>query len=144
MYKMTTTRFSVVSSNSKRRRQIDWPHHSPKPLQQHQQREWRCPISLKFLNQNCLLLYCIHFQLFLSVDHRIVVHRHRHRHRLISWFIVNMGCCASKSAELKANQMSRWRSTGIVALRDAKLKASCVRLFYFFILLYQLLLICFL
>ncbi|KAK9203782.1 hypothetical protein WN943_014038 [Citrus x changshan-huyou] len=37
-----------------------------------------------------------------------------------------MGCCASKSAELKANQMSRWRSTGIVALRDAKLKASCV------------------
>ncbi|GAY55966.1 hypothetical protein CUMW_168150 [Citrus unshiu] len=29
-----------------------------------------------------------------------------------------MGCCASKSAELKANQMSRWRSTGIVALHD--------------------------
>ncbi|KAK3225519.1 hypothetical protein Dsin_005381 [Dipteronia sinensis] len=34
-----------------------------------------------------------------------------------------MGCCESKhAATWKANQISRWRSTGIVALRDAKLK----------------------
>lgn len=37
---------------------------------------------------------------------------------------LRMGCCVSKKAKLKANQVSRWRSTGIVALRDAKLKAS--------------------
>ncbi|XP_038687154.1 plant intracellular Ras-group-related LRR protein 7 [Tripterygium wilfordii] len=33
-----------------------------------------------------------------------------------------MGCCASKSADTKASQIARWRATGIVALRDAKLK----------------------
>ncbi|GAB2270076.1 Plant intracellular Ras-group- LRR protein 7 [Dionaea muscipula] len=33
-----------------------------------------------------------------------------------------MGCCASKSADSKANMVARWRSTGIVALRDSKLK----------------------
>ncbi|KHG12952.1 hypothetical protein F383_07372 [Gossypium arboreum] len=35
-----------------------------------------------------------------------------------------MGCCQSKGADSKANRIARWRSTGIVALRDAKLKAS--------------------
>lgn len=33
-----------------------------------------------------------------------------------------MGCFSSKSANSKANRVSRWRSTGIVALRDSKLK----------------------
>ncbi|XP_050881925.1 plant intracellular Ras-group-related LRR protein 7 isoform X1 [Lathyrus oleraceus] len=33
-----------------------------------------------------------------------------------------MGCFASKSSETKASRVSRWRSTGIVALRDSKLK----------------------
>ncbi|TYI12497.1 hypothetical protein ES332_A09G281700v1 [Gossypium tomentosum] len=33
-----------------------------------------------------------------------------------------MGCCQSKGADSKANRIARWRSTGIVALRDAKLK----------------------
>lgn len=34
----------------------------------------------------------------------------------------HMGCIASKNAETKATRISRWRSTGIVALRDSKLK----------------------
>ncbi|KAJ9560063.1 hypothetical protein OSB04_005223 [Centaurea solstitialis] len=34
-----------------------------------------------------------------------------------------MGCVATKSADAKANRLSRWTTTGIVALRDAKLKA---------------------
>jgi Leucine-rich repeat (LRR) protein len=34
-----------------------------------------------------------------------------------------MGCCVSKSADSKASRITRWRSTGIVALRDSKLKA---------------------
>ncbi|KAJ8772974.1 hypothetical protein K2173_028151 [Erythroxylum novogranatense] len=33
-----------------------------------------------------------------------------------------MGCCASQNADSKASRMARWRSTGIVAMRDAKLK----------------------
>ncbi|CAJ2639288.1 plant intracellular Ras-group-related LRR protein 7 [Trifolium pratense] len=33
-----------------------------------------------------------------------------------------MGCVVSKNAETKATRTSRWRSTGIVALRDSKLK----------------------
>ncbi|GMP33355.1 hypothetical protein CsSME_00006710 [Camellia sinensis var. sinensis] len=33
-----------------------------------------------------------------------------------------MGCCNSKNADSKATRMARWRSTGIVALRDSKLK----------------------
>ncbi|KAM7269644.1 hypothetical protein ACFE04_025141 [Oxalis oulophora] len=33
-----------------------------------------------------------------------------------------MGCFASKNADSKATRVSRWRSTGIVALRDSKLK----------------------
>ncbi|GAV57522.1 LRR_1 domain-containing protein/LRR_8 domain-containing protein [Cephalotus follicularis] len=33
-----------------------------------------------------------------------------------------MGCCVSKNVDSKANRITRWRSTGIVALRDAKLK----------------------
>ncbi|XP_042039522.1 plant intracellular Ras-group-related LRR protein 7-like isoform X2 [Salvia splendens] len=33
-----------------------------------------------------------------------------------------MGCCTSKSADSKASRAARWRSTGIVALRDSKLK----------------------
>ncbi|GMH17023.1 hypothetical protein Nepgr_018864 [Nepenthes gracilis] len=33
-----------------------------------------------------------------------------------------MGCCASKTADSKANRLARWRSTGIVAIRDSKLK----------------------
>lgn len=33
-----------------------------------------------------------------------------------------MGCCSSKSANSRAAQLSRWQSTGIVSLRDAKLK----------------------
>ncbi|XP_015572103.1 plant intracellular Ras-group-related LRR protein 7 [Ricinus communis] len=33
-----------------------------------------------------------------------------------------MGCCASQNADSKANMIARWRSTGIVAMRDAKLK----------------------
>ncbi|KAI9088408.1 hypothetical protein K1719_029857 [Acacia pycnantha] len=33
-----------------------------------------------------------------------------------------MGCPASKHADIKATQIARWRSTGIVALRDSKLK----------------------
>ncbi|XP_047974712.1 plant intracellular Ras-group-related LRR protein 7 [Salvia hispanica] len=33
-----------------------------------------------------------------------------------------MGCCTSKSADSKASRTARWRSTGIVALRDSKLK----------------------
>ncbi|XP_047312590.1 plant intracellular Ras-group-related LRR protein 7 [Impatiens glandulifera] len=34
-----------------------------------------------------------------------------------------MGCCSSKSADSKASRLARWRATGIVALRDSKLKA---------------------
>ncbi|GAB2223860.1 hypothetical protein Droror1_Dr00004604 [Drosera rotundifolia] len=34
-----------------------------------------------------------------------------------------MGCFASKSTDSKASMVARWRSTGIVALRDSKLKA---------------------
>ncbi|KAE8658303.1 Plant intracellular Ras-group-related LRR protein 7 [Hibiscus syriacus] len=34
-----------------------------------------------------------------------------------------MGCFQSRGADSKANRIARWRSTGIVALRDAKLKA---------------------
>ncbi|XP_077211439.1 leucine-rich repeat (LRR) family protein [Tasmannia lanceolata] len=33
-----------------------------------------------------------------------------------------MGCCSSKNGDSKANRIARWRSTGIVALRDSKLK----------------------
>ncbi|XAR49996.1 hypothetical protein NMG60_11004193 [Bertholletia excelsa] len=33
-----------------------------------------------------------------------------------------MGCCSSNDADSKASRMARWRSTGIVALRDSKLK----------------------
>ncbi|KAK4773355.1 hypothetical protein SAY87_028374 [Trapa incisa] len=33
-----------------------------------------------------------------------------------------MGSCLSKSADSGANRVARWRSTGIVALRDSKLK----------------------
>ncbi|XP_061358896.1 plant intracellular Ras-group-related LRR protein 7 isoform X1 [Gastrolobium bilobum] len=33
-----------------------------------------------------------------------------------------MGCCESKNADTKASRTARWRSTGIVALRDSKLK----------------------
>ncbi|XP_021893282.1 LOW QUALITY PROTEIN: plant intracellular Ras-group-related LRR protein 7 [Carica papaya] len=33
-----------------------------------------------------------------------------------------MGCCQSQNSDSKANRAARWRSTGIVALRDAKLK----------------------
>ncbi|KAL2935470.1 Plant intracellular Ras-group-related LRR protein 7 [Bienertia sinuspersici] len=35
-----------------------------------------------------------------------------------------MGCVSSKPADSKANRVSRWRSTGIVALRDSKLKQT--------------------
>ncbi|KAI4341464.1 hypothetical protein MLD38_026185 [Melastoma candidum] len=35
-----------------------------------------------------------------------------------------MGCCVSKSGgDSKASRVARWRSTGIVALRDSKLKS---------------------
>ncbi|KAK9684508.1 hypothetical protein RND81_10G214700 [Saponaria officinalis] len=34
-----------------------------------------------------------------------------------------MGCVSSKTADSKADRITRWRSTGIVALRDSKLKA---------------------
>ncbi|KAL5146514.1 Plant intracellular Ras-group-related LRR protein 7 [Glycine soja] len=37
-----------------------------------------------------------------------------------------MGCFASKNADTKASRAARWRSTGIVALRDSKLKAKSV------------------
>lgn len=33
-----------------------------------------------------------------------------------------MGCCVSKCGDSKSNRIGRWRSTGIVALRDSKLK----------------------
>ncbi|KMT10726.1 hypothetical protein BVRB_5g113840 [Beta vulgaris subsp. vulgaris] len=33
-----------------------------------------------------------------------------------------MGCVSSKTADSKANRIARWRSTGIVAMRDSKLK----------------------
>ncbi|KAK7411358.1 hypothetical protein VNO78_02791 [Psophocarpus tetragonolobus] len=33
-----------------------------------------------------------------------------------------MGCFVSKNADTKASRVARWRSTGIVALRDSKLK----------------------
>ncbi|XBH86412.1 hypothetical protein VPH35_074073 [Triticum aestivum] len=33
-----------------------------------------------------------------------------------------MGCCSSRSSDSPATRVTRWRSTGIVALRDAKLK----------------------
>nr|GEY74719.1 plant intracellular Ras-group-related LRR protein 7 [Tanacetum cinerariifolium] len=33
-----------------------------------------------------------------------------------------MGCFASKNVDSKASRLSRWRATGIVALRDSKLK----------------------
>ncbi|KAL8225701.1 hypothetical protein R6Q57_018258 [Mikania cordata] len=35
-----------------------------------------------------------------------------------------MGCVASKTADTKADRRSRWSATGIVGLRDAKLKAN--------------------
>ncbi|KAF3328661.1 plant intracellular Ras-group-related LRR protein 7 [Carex littledalei] len=34
-----------------------------------------------------------------------------------------MGCCVSTNSDSSANRVARWRSTGIVALRDTKLKA---------------------
>ncbi|GJW02170.1 plant intracellular Ras-group-related LRR protein 7 [Tanacetum coccineum] len=34
-----------------------------------------------------------------------------------------MGCVASKNGDAKAERFSRWKATGIVALRDAKLKS---------------------
>lgn len=34
-----------------------------------------------------------------------------------------MGCVTSKNVDSKASRVARWRSTGIVALRDSKLKA---------------------
>uniref|UniRef100_A0A7C8YVH1 Protein-serine/threonine phosphatase n=1 Tax=Opuntia streptacantha TaxID=393608 RepID=A0A7C8YVH1_OPUST len=34
-----------------------------------------------------------------------------------------MGCVASQSVDSKASRVTRWSSTGIVALRDSKLKA---------------------
>lgn len=34
-----------------------------------------------------------------------------------------MGCVTSKNVDSKASRLARWRSTGIVALRDSKLKA---------------------
>ncbi|XP_030439994.1 plant intracellular Ras-group-related LRR protein 7 [Syzygium oleosum] len=34
-----------------------------------------------------------------------------------------MGCCVSRNADSKASRIARWRSTGIVALRDSKLKS---------------------
>lgn len=42
-----------------------------------------------------------------------------------------MGSSESKAAESKANRIARWRSTGIVALREAKLKASKPFLFIY-------------
>ncbi|KAL6645094.1 hypothetical protein ACP70R_016702 [Stipagrostis hirtigluma subsp. patula] len=33
-----------------------------------------------------------------------------------------MGCCSSRSADSPASRVARWRSTGIVALRDGRLK----------------------
>ncbi|XP_047181766.1 LOW QUALITY PROTEIN: plant intracellular Ras-group-related LRR protein 7 [Vigna umbellata] len=33
-----------------------------------------------------------------------------------------MGCFLSKNGDTKANRIARWRATGIVALRDSKLK----------------------
>ncbi|KAF3772534.1 Plant intracellular Ras-group-related LRR protein 7 [Nymphaea thermarum] len=33
-----------------------------------------------------------------------------------------MGCCASTERSVTASRASRWRSTGIVAMRDCKLK----------------------
>lgn len=36
--------------------------------------------------------------------------------------LILMGCCSSKSVDSKASRVNRWRSTGIVALRDSKLK----------------------
>ncbi|OEL33749.1 Plant intracellular Ras-group-related LRR protein 7 [Dichanthelium oligosanthes] len=33
-----------------------------------------------------------------------------------------MGCCSSRSSDSPASRAARWRSTGIVALRDARLK----------------------
>ncbi|CAL4929757.1 unnamed protein product [Urochloa decumbens] len=33
-----------------------------------------------------------------------------------------MGCCSSRSSDSPASRATRWRSTGIVALRDARLK----------------------
>ncbi|KAM0833984.1 hypothetical protein ACQ4PT_063917 [Festuca glaucescens] len=33
-----------------------------------------------------------------------------------------MGCCSSRSSDSPASRVARWRSTGIVALRDARLK----------------------
>uniref|UniRef100_A0A0A9FXR2 Uncharacterized protein n=1 Tax=Arundo donax TaxID=35708 RepID=A0A0A9FXR2_ARUDO len=33
-----------------------------------------------------------------------------------------MGCCSSRSFDSPASRVTRWRSTGIVALRDARLK----------------------
>lgn len=33
-----------------------------------------------------------------------------------------MGCCSSKGSDSKVSRTARWRSTGIVALRDSKLK----------------------
>ncbi|RVW83377.1 Plant intracellular Ras-group-related LRR protein 7 [Vitis vinifera] len=35
-----------------------------------------------------------------------------------------MGCCLSKNGDSKASRIGRWKSTGIVALRDSKLKAN--------------------
>lgn len=39
-----------------------------------------------------------------------------------------MGCNSSKSVDSKANRAARWRSTGIVGLRDSKLKAISLSL----------------
>lgn len=41
----------------------------------------------------------------------------------------NMGCYASKNADSKASRVARWRATGIVALRDSKLKVIFIIIF---------------
>jgi hypothetical protein len=38
-----------------------------------------------------------------------------------------MGCCSSRSSDSPATRATRWRSTGIVALRDARLKVWSAR-----------------
>ncbi|KAJ0973860.1 hypothetical protein J5N97_015825 [Dioscorea zingiberensis] len=40
-----------------------------------------------------------------------------------------MGCYSSKNSDSPANRVARWRSTGIVALRDRKLKAVPAEIF---------------
>uniref|UniRef100_A0A804LFY4 Disease resistance R13L4/SHOC-2-like LRR domain-containing protein n=1 Tax=Zea mays TaxID=4577 RepID=A0A804LFY4_MAIZE len=37
-----------------------------------------------------------------------------------------MGCCSSRSSDSPASRVTRWRSTGIVALRDARLKVRAI------------------